>query len=779
MNKEYNFEQIEAKWQNIWDETSYFEPSQDLTKPKKYILSMFPYPSGNIHMGHVRNYSLSEAMARYFRRKGYNVLHPFGWDAFGLPAENAAIKNKIHPRNWTYKNIEKMNAQFKKLGISFAWDYECITADPIYSKWEQFLFIQLWNKGLIYKKTTLLNFCEVDNTVLANEQVINNQCWRCDSVVVKKEMEQYYLKITEYAQELLDDLKTLENHWPAQVLAMQKNWIGRKEGYELEFKLESNSLKHLNVSDFVLDVFEENSDFINNADYIGANVNSDLVKLLKLTNLWDEQKENLAQKIIANTNSKIFNEKICIKSGLFAYDPINNKNIEIIITDFSSVNPEQQYMIISHLNEANQKFMEFNNLAFEEQTIQKEINLAKSVKYNLRDWGISRQRYWGTPIPLVNCSNCGVVTEKIEHLPITLPTQVEFSGFGNPLTTNQEWINVKCPKCGNPAKRETDTLDTFMESSWYFLRYTTPPQLREQMIFSQEHLQYWNQVDQYVGGIEHAILHLLYARFFTKALSDLNLVPFREPFLNLLTQGMVLKDGSKMSKSKGNTVDPEQMIKDFGADTTRLFILFAAPPQKELEWSDTAVAGCFKFLKRVYDLSLKVNKEDDISVIDSMTLSDQEKNARRKLYQGLVKLEEIFENPKNEFAFNTLISWCMETLNAYDNITNSVLLKEYLYVALNILEPFAPHLSWELSKEFFDLKNLYDFKIDQKALIKDTITYGVTVNGKLRNQIEVNINESQENIQNLAKESVWNWLEDKQIVKVIYVKNKLINFVVK
>lgn len=781
MQNEYNFELIEKKWQDRWEENKNFEPKNDFKLPKKYILSMFPYPSGNLHMGHVRNYSLGDVIARYYRRKGFNVLHPFGWDAFGLPAENAAIKHQIHPRNWTYQNIESMDNQIKKLGMSFAWDYECITADEIYTKWEQNIFIKLWEKGLIYKKKTLLNYCEVDNTVLANEQVINNQCWRCDSVVSKKEMEQYYLKITDYAEELLNDLDLLEGKWPKQVIAMQKNWIGKKIGYELVFEFTEESKKIVNYEFEKISLFEEKELIINNASFISLNVNSALAKKLILINYFSDDEKMLCDRIISNVNTKTFGENILVDTKLFAIHPISGVILPIYITDFASFNVEEEAVLSSFTVERDQKFIISNNLKIDlgKEVISQQINYPKTTRYNLRDWGISRQRYWGTPIPLVKCAECGVNLVKIEHLPITLPYDVKFTGNGNPLETNQSWIETKCPKCGKNAHRETDTLDTFFESSWYFLRYTTPPHLRDEKMFDEQSIKYWNSVDQYIGGIEHAILHLLYARFFAKALRDLGLIDFAEPFDNLLTQGMVLKDGSKMSKSKGNTVDPNEMIQKFGADTTRLFILFAAPPQKELEWLDSGVVGCFKFIRKLYERSFEINKIDDIKDINTTKLTREEKQARRKLYEGLKKSKEIFEEPKNEFAFNTLISWAMETFNSYSNVSNPLLIKEYFYVTLNILEPFIPHLAWELSNEFFELKNLYDFNIDKKALETDEVSYGITINGKARAEITVDKNLSKEEIIKLAKLEVAKWLEDKEIVKEIFVPNKLVNFVIK
>ncbi|QGZ97695.1 class I tRNA ligase family protein [Mycoplasma sp. NEAQ87857] len=771
----FNFATIDQKWQNEWLESGYFEPKNDYSLPKKYILSMFPYPSGNLHMGHVRNYSIGDALARYYRRKGFNVFHPFGWDAFGLPAENAAIKHQIHPRTWTYQNIQKMDKEIQKLGISFAWDYECITADENYSKWEQFLFIKLWEKGLIYKKKSLLNWCELDNTVLANEQVVDNKCWRCDNEIIQKEMDTYYLKITEYANELVDDLKLLENHWPSQVLTMQKNWIGREQEFVLEFDLIDNKY---NLST-KLSVYEANSKYLAKINYIALSNKHPLVEQLKELNYFSNEQLTLIDDINKHFTNKDFSHKIYLPTPFVA--KVNDLEIPVIITDFASHNPNKLITIVSEENKTHFNFLQVNNLVNNAVELDQTLinNLVKETKYNLRDWGISRQRYWGTPIPLINCANCGTVAEKVSNLPITLPFKVEFTGQGNPLDTNQEWKQAKCPKCNKPAFRETDTLDTFFESSWYFLRYSTAMELRDQMIFDPKALEYWSSVDEYIGGIEHAILHLLYARFFTKALADLNLVSFREPFNNLLTQGMVLKDGAKMSKSKGNTVEPGDMIAKYGADTTRLFILFAAPPQKELEWSDAGVNGCFKFINRLNDLVSEIDVNSNYLNIDHSTLTQEEKNARYKLYLGMKKQIEVFENRQNGYSFNTLISWTMETLNAYDNITNKTLITEMFYVMLNILEPFIPHFAWEISNQYFGLKNLTDFKIDEQALVQDTVTYPISVNGKFRAELTVDKNLDKQSILDQAKIAVVKWIEDKQIVKEIFVPNKIINIVIK
>ncbi|QKT05349.1 class I tRNA ligase family protein [Mycoplasma sp. OR1901] len=772
------FKEIENKWQKKWEEEKYFEPSNDFTLPKKYIVSMFPYPSGKIHMGHTRNYALSDAIARYFKRRNYNVFNPFGWDAFGLPAENAAIKNNIHPKKWTYENIDSMDAEFKKLGLSFSWDQKVITSDPDYTKWEQYIFIEFWKNNLIYKQKSELNWCENDNTVLANEQVIDGKCWRCDNPVTKKEMDTYYLKITKYAEELLADLDKLDQNWPNKVISMQRNWIGKNEFYKFDTKLIFDNQEQ-NIT-----ILEKDLNVATNANFVAISNKHPLIKELIKNNHYTEQEIELINQIDQNFAVKNFKNKIYLNTPFKIINPINNQLLNVYITDFASYDPNNEIRFVSDLSENHKNFIEINNLEVV-QPIKNENfdfeNVAKETKYNLRDWGISRQRYWGTPIPLIHCEKCGTIPVHQDELPVLLPEKVEFTGNGNPLLTNEEWLKTKCHVCGSNATRESDTLDTFFESSWYFLRYTTPKHLRLNNIFIKENVEYWNQVDEYIGGIEHAILHLLYARFFTKALADLNFISFREPFKKLLTQGMVLKDGSKMSKSKGNVIEPKDIIQKYGADASRLFIFFAAPPTKELEWSDAGINGCYKFLNRLIDRSNEINPNDNFNYknIDASKLNDAEKNARFKLYTGMNKSVETFENRDKDYGFNTLISWAMETLNAYDNVNNPELITEMFYVILNILEPFVPHLSWELSEKFFNLKNLKDFDIDKNALTTSEINYGITINGKARSEIKVSKDMNKEQIIELAKTEASKWLENKTIVKTIFVPNKIVNFVIK
>lgn len=775
---DYDFEKIEKKWQNYWSKTNYFEPKDDLKLPKKYILSMFPYPSGNIHMGHVRNYCIGDVMARYYRRKGFNVLHPFGWDAFGLPAENAAIKHQIHPRDWTYENINNMNPTFKRLGLSFAWNFEVITADEIYTKWEQLIFLKMWKKHLVYRKSQLLNWCDSCKTVLANEQVANNKCWRCNGPVSQKETEQYYLKITNYAQELQDDLELLKNHWPEQVLTMQKNWIAYETGHLANFDIIDNNNKHIQK----LSIFNKDINKLANVDFIVIHASHPIVQYLQKHNYLNNEALKQLNKIKAAATVKDFSKRLALKLPIKAVAKYADKSYEVYVSDFISLGNNNRAMLIdTRLLKSHAEFAQLNNINLN--TTPAIINqkaLVASKQMNLQDWGISRQRYWGAPIPMVHCPKCGIVPEKEENLPIVLPRKVVFTGMGNPLLTNKAWLKTTCPKCGSKATRETDTFDTFFESSWYFQRYTVPPKMRQNKLLDKKHVNYWSTIDEYIGGIEHAIMHLLYARFFTKVLADLKLVDYREPFSNLLTQGMVLKDGLKMSKSKGNIVNPKEMIAKYGADTVRLFILFAAPPAKELEWSSAGIEGCYKFINRLVERSKDIDKNSDYLHIDKINLSADEKLARRKLYNALIKQETILNDRKNEYAFNTVIASCMEALNSYEKVTNKTLITEMFYVLLNILEPYIPHLAWEYSSKYFEFKNLRDFHVDQAALENDVVSYGITINGKMRCQIEVlKDNNNQEYVLAYAKKAASKWLEGQTILKEIYVPNKIVNIVIK
>lgn len=821
---EYNAKVIEKKWQNFWEDNNAYEPKSDKTLPKKYILSMFPYPSGNIHMGHVRNYCISDAIARKFRKEGFNVLHPIGWDAFGMPAENAAIKHKTHPKQWTYSNIENMKRQLYSLGFSFSKTRELATCDSIYSKWEQSLFIAMWEKGLIYRKKGFLNWCPKDQTVLANEQVIEGKCWRCDTPVVQKEMYQYYIKITDYAQELLEDLDTLEGKWPNQVLTMQRNWIGKSQGLSFAFALENKIESKQGIIESI-EVFTTRPDTIFGVSYCALAPEHPLVKAIlenaESYGISKEQREQIVAMQNTSEKERAQQEKEGVPLGISVIHPLNKAKIPLWVANFVLIgygsgavmsvpaHDERDYdfarkyhlpiipVIVPKDCEASSQEVgfygeggilinsqEYNGLDNEEAKVKiieyfEKNQLGKAVvNFKLRDWGVSRQRYWGTPIPLIHCEKCGIVPESLENLPVALPEDVVIDGEGNPLDKHPYWKHCACPKCGKNAMRETDTLDTFVESSWYFLRYTTPSELRQDKIFNDVDERYWMNVDEYVGGIEHAILHLLYARFFTKVLKSLGYTDSSEPFSHLLTQGMVTKDGAKMSKSKGNVVDPEEIIAQYGADTARLFILFAAPPVRELEWNDSAVEGSYRFIKRLCAKTEKIQKSQSLPKIPLQNLSEKEKYARKKVYEALKKYQETFCH-ENGYAFNTLIAACMEALNALNEQDSTEVWSEGYFILLNILEPIIPHICWELSQEYFNLENFKDIPLDEEALKEDSIIMAITINGKRRGEIKVELNSQEEAILKAAKTEIAKWIEGKTIIKEIIVPHKLINFVVK
>lgn len=819
---EYISKDIEKKWQNFWTENQSFEPSSSKTKEKKYILSMFPYPSGRIHMGHVRNYCIGDAFARHFRKSDFNVLHPIGWDSFGMPAENAAIKHKLHPKKWTYENIDYMRDELKSLGLSFSKNREFATSDELYTKWEQEFIIKMYEAGIIYRKSATVNWCPHDQTVLANEQLEEGCCWRCGTEVVQKEMPGYYIGITKYAQELLDDLEKLKEDWPSQVLTMQENWIGRSEGLEFKFDLSKESRAKLERAFTKYFVFTTRPDTIYGVSYSALAPEHPIVKYIVEKNLLPEKKIKAIkamQKV--PERDRATQEKEGIDLEIEVMHPLTGKTIPVWVANFvlSSYGggavmavpahdqrdfefakkynlPMKQVIvgpdgIIENQTEAytaEGRLIESENFTGVTNTEAKKAIIyhfeqnsfgIKKVNYKLRDWGVSRQRYWGAPIPFIHCEKCGLVPEKIENLPVALPEDVEITGEGNPLDTHPTWKHCTCPKCGEKATRETDTLDTFVQSSWYFLRYATDNKKWNEVGISKEDSDYWMDVDQYIGGIEHAILHLLYARFFTKVLRDLGYTNSSEPFKKLLTQGMVLKDGAKMSKSKGNVVDPDLIIDKYGADTARLFILFAAPPTKELEWNDSAVEGAFRFIKKFFERAENVNQNglDNFKSIDHSVLSKEEKEARKKVYETLLKSNEVFTKT---YTFNTLIASCMESLNALQTQKNDSIWAEGYYILTNILEPIIPHACWELSKKLFDLKN-FDGKIELKEEVfaLESIVLAVTVNGKKRCEIEVAPDTSKDEILAKAKIASAKWLENSEILKEIVVPNKLVNFVIK
>jgi len=819
---QYIAKDIESKWQNFWHKNNSFEPSEDFTKDKKYILSMFPYPSGRIHMGHVRNYCIGDAFARHFRKNGFNVLHPIGWDSFGMPAENAAIKNKLHPKKWTYENIDYMRDELKSLGLSFSKNQEFATSDELYTKWEQEFIIKMYEQQLLYRKSTIVNWCESCHTVLANEQVENGCCWRCDNEVTQKEMPGYYIAITKYAQTLLDDLKLLENNWPSQVLTMQENWIGRSEGLEFKFELSQESYIKLGKVFKQYLVFTTKPDTIYGVTYSALAPEHPIVQYIVEHNLLSHTKikaiKNM-QKV--QEKNRVTQEKEGINLEIQALHPLSGEPIPIYVANFvlSSYGEAAVMAVPAHdqrdfefalkynlpikqvivgegglLEKQTQAFTDEGTLINSEgfsgllsidakkaiiDHFEQNFLGTKKINYKLRDWGISRQRYWGAAIPFVHCPKCGLVPEKIENLPITLPQDVEITGKGNPLDKHPAWKHCSCPNCGQKAIRETDTLDTFVQSSWYFLRYATNYKKWQKEGISKEDSKYWMDVDQYIGGIEHAILHLLYARFFTKVLRDLRYTNSTEPFKRLLTQGMVIKDGAKMSKSKGNVVDPDMIIEKYGADTARLFILFAAPPTKELEWNDSAVEGAYRFIKRFYERKKNVTKTavENIFKIDHSSLSKEEKDARRKVYDALVKSNEVLNKT---YAFNTLIASCMEALNALQTQENKLVWTEAYYILTNILEPVIPHICWEISNELFALKNFKEtLQIKEEVFKQDSIILAVSINSKKRCEIEVSPNATKEEILILAKQSASKWIKGAQILKEIVVLNKLVNIVIK
>ncbi|HEC1553941.1 TPA: leucine--tRNA ligase [Campylobacter upsaliensis] len=806
----YEASVIEQKWQKIWQESEAFEPKDDFILPKKYILSMFPYPSGRIHMGHVRNYAIGDALARYYRKMGFNVLHPIGFDSFGMPAENAAIKHKIHPKTWTYENIAYMKKELFSLGFSFSKKRILATSDPIYTKFEQEFFIKMYEKGLIYTKEARVNWCENDQTVLANEQVEDGKCWRCGHEVVQKVMPGYYVKITAYAEELLKELEGLKGKWPTQVLTMQENWIGRSEGLEFAFWLDEESFKKTDESSF--EVFTTRADTIYGVSYVALAPEHIIVQNLLRKKLLDEKTISQIQKMQNQSpKERQSAEKEGCFLGIYALHPLTKEKIPVwvanfVLADYGSgavmavpAHDERDFdfakkydlaikqvieaMTLPHAqkegkllesaefsgldcNEARDKIIEF----FEKEKLGK-----RAINYKIRDWGVSRQRYWGAPVPMIRCENCGIVPQKLENLPILLPDDVKITGEGNPLDKHPTWKDCVCPKCGGKAQKESDTLDTFFESSWYYARFASDEKTWENVGIEQKSAKYWLGVDEYIGGIEHAILHLLYARFFQKALRDLGYLEGDEPFSRLLTQGMVLKDGAKMSKSKGNVVNPDDIIKKYGADTARLFILFAAPPAKELEWNDDALEGAYRFIVRLYDRALKL-ESGALEEISQAALSKEEKYARLKVYEALKKSQEVYAK---SFAFNTLIAACMEALNAIGACKNQALEREAFFIILNILEPIIPHICFELSEKLFHFENFKKLELKSEVFVKDSLNLGVSVNGKKRAEIEVSASLKQDEIIQLAKEKVAKWLEGKSVIKEIYVPNSLVNLVVK
>lgn len=826
MRDKYNFEEIEKKWQQVWSDEHAFKTVDDETKEKYYVLEMFPYPSGKLHMGHVRNYSIGDAIARFKKMKGYNVLHPMGWDSFGLPAENAAIKNGIHPAIWTDSNIAEMHKQLAGLGFSYDWDREVATCKDDYYRWMQWLFIQFQKKGLAYKKENPVNWCPSCRTVLANEQVVEGCCERCHTPVTKKHLSQWYLKITDYANRLLEELDTLDG-WPNKVKLMQKNWIGKSTGAQIRFAIDG--------TDRELEVFTTRCDTVYGVTFMVMAPEHPYVTELTKGTEYEQATNDYIDECTHKSEIErvsLTKEKTGVFIGHYCVNPFNGKKIPIYISDYVMmdygtgavmavpahdqrdfefarkfgldivpvVDVEDPAVDLNNLESAapvegrlinSGEFNGMDNL----KAIPRIIDLIedkrigqKTVNYKLRDWLISRQRYWGCPIPMVYCEDCGWVPENEKKLPVKLPTDIEFTGKGeSPIATSKTFIETICPCCGKPARREIDTMDTFVDSSWYFLRYCDPKNTEKP--FDKQKADYWMNVDQYIGGVEHAILHLLYARFFQKVLADLGLVTATEPFRNLLTQGMVIKDGAKMSKSLGNVVSPEEIQKKYGADTARLFILFAAPPEKELDWSDAGVEGSYRFLNRVYRLVYEyvTDIRDADSATGELVVSTSEDRALN--YQLNKTIKKVSEDVGGRFSFNTAISSIMELVNELykykqlDNV-NMPLLDRAVKSMILVLSPFTPHICEELWSELGEESRVFEAawpEFDESALVLDEVEIIVQINGKLKDKLTMSKDASNEELEKAARSSdkVKEVVGELSIVKAIIIPGKLVNFVVK
>ena len=818
MQHEYKAKIIEKEAQEYWEKNNSFVVTEDPTKEKYYCLSMLPYPSGRLHMGHVRNYSIGDVISRHQKMLGKNVLQPIGWDAFGLPAENAAIKNEVPPAGWTYENIGHMKEQLIELGFGYDWTRELATCHPEYYKWEQWFFIKLFEKGLVYKKKAVVNWDPVDQTVLANEQVVEGCGWRSGAPVEKKEISQWYMKITDYADELLADIQKLEG-WPDAVKMMQTNWIGRSVGLDINFKIDDTSS---------LTVYTTRPDTLFGVTYLAIAAEHPIAieagrNDQKIQSFLTECKKMETAEAAMETM-----EKKGIDSGIKCIHPLTGEEVSIWIANFVLMgygtgavmsvpaHDQRDYEfakkynipiidvisdISGYVDTSNEAYVEkgvlinsgeFTGLDFDEafQAISKKLsNISmgeEKTNYRLRDWGVSRQRYWGCPIPIINCAKCGAVPENLDMLPVRLPENVAIDGGGSPLKKMTGFVNTSCPKCSGIAKRETDTFDTFFESSWYFARYTCVDQ-KDSIL--DERANYWLPVDQYIGGIEHAILHLLYSRFFTKLLRDEGIVKTSEPFTNLLTQGMVLKDGAKMSKSKGNTVDPQEMIARFGADTARLFILFAAPPTQDLEWSDTGIEGAHRFINKLYRLVtgfIDSKKEFNCSKLDVSSLNEEQRLVRQKTHLALQKVGDDFGR---RHSFNTAIATMMELNNAisrYSDVSEQgmAIKQESIEIMVKCLSPVIPHVCHHLWFLLGGKNAIVDSSwpvVDESALVQENVQVIAQVNGKLRAKLMVPLNSDNEAVQDLAlsDEKIEKFTKDKQIIKVIVVPNKLINIVVK
>jgi leucyl-tRNA synthetase len=825
MKERYEPQQIEERWERQWEREKLFRAVEDPKKKKYYLLEMFPYPSGRLHMGHIRNYSIGDVLARYKMMQGFSVLHPMGWDAFGLPAENAALEHKVHPAQWTYDNIAHMRSQLKRMGFSYDWDRELATCDANYYKWEQLIFIRLYERGLVYRKKALVNWCAECQTVLANEQVEDGACWRCHGEVVKKELEGWFFKITAYAEELLDYGDRLTG-WPERVITMQKNWIGKSQGADVNFPLDDGA--------GAITVFTTRQDTLFGATFMVLAPEHPLV--LELCRGKGQEAEVQAfvervkrQDVISRTAEDMEKEGVFL--GAYCVNPLTRVRMPIYTANF--VLMEYGTGAIMAVPTHDQRDFEFakkygipmvvviqppdtvldpatmteaytgdgimvhsgpfdgmnNRLAMESiaDYLEEEGIGRRAVNYRLRDWGISRQRYWGAPIPIIYCEHCGIQTVPEKDLPVALPLDVGPKDNGaSPLPDLRTFVETTCPTCGGPARRDTDTMDTFVESSWYFARYTSPDY--EHGPLDKKRLAYWMPVDQYIGGIEHAILHLLYARFFSKVLRDMGMASFDEPFTNLLTQGMVIKDGAKMSKSKGNVVDPEDMIQRYGADTTRLFSLFAAPPEKDLEWQEEGVEGGYRFLHRVwrlvYELRASLSERPFSKGIPD--LPPQLGEMRHKVHKTIKKVTEDIER----FHFNTAIAAVMELVNylflSKDGIETTLqarsVWRETVEALIVLLSPFCPHIAEELWEAVGKKESVIKAPwpaYDPEAIVDEEVIVVVQVNGKLRDRLRIPVSAAEGKVKEMALASpkVRRYLEGKEVTKTIFVPKKLVNIV--
>jgi len=828
MAKGYNFQEIEEKWQRYWEGNKQFKVSEDPSKPKYYLLEMYPYPSGKIHMGHVRNYSIGDVVARYKRMRGYNVLHPMGWDAFGLPAENAALENNIHPAIWTDENIRYMRKQLKGMGFSYDWDREVASHDPGYYKWNQWFFLKMFERGLAYKRGSLVNWCDSCQTVLANEQVEGGLCWRCETPVRQKELDQWFLKITQYSDELLLGLDSLSG-WPDRVKVMQRNWIGKSEGVEIRFPFASG--------DGSISAFTTRADTLFGATFMLLAPEHPLAQRLSEGTPQSSSvrafldRMSRADRLLRTALNA---EKEGCFTGSYAINPLTQERIPVWTANYvlmeygtgaiMAVPAHDQrdlefakkydlpIRVVVQGSEADlreetlaEAYVEdgtlvnsgpFNGLPSEKarqaiaEHLERQRSGGRAVAFRLRDWGISRQRYWGTPIPIIYCDCCGTVPVPYPDLPVLLPQDVQILGKGeSPLHRVESFVNVICPKCSGPARRETDTMDTFVDSSWYFLRFLSPHS--QQVPVQKGAAQYWMPVDQYIGGIEHAVMHLLYARFFTKFLRDLKLIQVDEPFTNLLTQGMVIKDGAKMSKSKGNVVDPDDLLERYGADTARLFSLFAAPPEKDLEWSEQGVEGSSRFLNRVWRLI-----EQHAPALGSLEGDPklEELTEGRPLFRHVHRaIKKVTEDIEDEFHFNTAISALMELVNEVSLEAGGItsqgeekrrVLKKGLETILLLLSPFAPHISEELWRKMGHRSSIFEESWpthDEEALAQETVLVVVQIDGRVRHRIYVAASSTEEEVKAtvLSNERVKALLAGREIRRMVLVPNRLLNIVLR